>query len=404
MRQTAEHDRTRRFLVAATLGLALGTGLLPARADDGTERIARVVRDAAATVMKENNVPGMAIGVTVHGQHRVFTFGHADREAKRPVDDATLFEIGSISKTFTATLGGYAEARGALDLSQRAASHMPELEGTAIGSASLLDLATYTAGGLPLQFPEGVDDTEAAIRYFREWRADFAPGTRRVYSNPSIGLFGHLAARSLGEPYADLVEGTLLPALGLERTYLRVPDSRMKDYAFGYNRAGQPVRVTRGALDAQAYGIKTTAGDLLRFVDANIDPSALDEPLRRAIAATHVGHYRVGPMTQSLGWEIYAWPTTLETLLEGNSSDMARKPQAAEKLDPSIEPAGDVLINKTGSTNGFGAYAAFLPAQRIGVVILANSSYPIPKRIQAAYTILKALAEAAEAVPAAQGD
>lgn len=50
-----------------------------------------------------------------------------------------------------------------------------------------------------------------------------------------------------------------------------------------------------------------------------------------------------------------------------------------------------MLINKTGSTNGFGAYVVFVPARQIGVVMLANRNLPIPERVRAAYQILKAL-------------
>ena len=109
----------------------------------------------------------------------------------------TLFEIGSVSKTFTATLAGYALTEDKMRLDDRASQHWPALQGSRFDGISLLDLATYTAGGLPLQFPDSVQKDQAQIRdYYRQWQPTYAPGSQRLYSNPSIGLFGYLAARN----------------------------------------------------------------------------------------------------------------------------------------------------------------------------------------------------------------
>lgn len=380
----------------ALLALGMLAALVPgARAADGP--LARIVDEAIRPVMAENDVPGMAVAVTVRGRQSVFNYGVAAKDSGRKVTDDTLFEIGSVSKTFTATLAAYAQLQGTLSLSDSASRYLPALAGSAFDRISVLELGTYMAGGLPLQFPDDVIDPDRMIAFYRSWRPASAPGTQRLYSNPSIGLFGYLAARSLNRPFDELMERTIFPALGLTRTYIRVPREQMDRYAWGYSKAGKPVRVTPGVLDAEAYGVKTTAADMIRFVEANMGSGVQDDTLRRAIAATHAGYYRVGDMTQGLGWEMYAWPTGLDRLLAGNSSEMSLKPNPASRLDPPLPPQDEVLINKTGSTNGFGAYVAFVPARGIGVVILANRNYPIAARVQAAHRILAALdAEAGE--------
>lgn len=264
-------------------------------------QLERAVNEAIAPMMKAHNVPGMAIAVTAGGKQYFFNYGVTAKRSGKPVTESTLFEIGSVSKTFTATLAGYAQARGLMSLSDPAGKYLPALAGSALGTTSLLDLGTYAAGGLPLQFPETVNSPQAMTDYFKAWRPAYAAGTHRRYSNPSIGLFGYLAARSLGEPFDDLMEKTLFPAFGLKRTYIRVPKPLMADYAWGYTKDDKPMRVTPGVLDSEAYGVKTTSADMIRFVEANMAPAGLDGSMQRAIATTRTGYFKVGGMVQGLG-------------------------------------------------------------------------------------------------------
>ena len=381
-----------RFAVAA-LALAgpLVAAAAAARADDGDASLRGAVDAAIRPLMAEHDIPGMAVAVTVDGRSSVFTYGIASRETGRPVEGATLFEIGSVSKTFTATLAGYAQALGKLSLDDHPSRYLRDLRGSAVDRATLLHLATYTAGGLPLQLPGEVADTTQMVRYLRQWRPDAAPGAQRRYSNPSLGLFGHLAARALGRDFSQAMESEIFPRLGLRNSHIRVPQNALGTYAWGYGPANRPIRVNPGLFAAEAYGVKTTAGDLIRFVEANIDPSRLEEPMRRAVQATHIGYFRTGDMVQGLGWEQYAYPVTLERLLAGNGRALAADPASA--LIPPQAPTGPTLFNKTGSTNGFGAYAVFVPARRIGLVMLMNRNAPIPARIKAAHAILERLDE-----------
>lgn len=378
--------------LAATIALLCAANAYAAD-DDAQNRLESVVGKVIRPVMERNNVPGMAVAVTVGGKHYFFNYGVASKESGQKVTEDTIFEIGSVSKTFTATLASYAEARGDLSLSDNASKYLPALAGSSFDAITLLDLGTYTAGGLPLQFPSGVADPEEMITYYRSWRPAYAAGTHRVYSNPSIGLFGHLAAKSMGMSFEHLMEQKLFPALGLSNTFITVPRDRMDKYAYGYSKTNKAVRVNPGMLDSEAYGVKATSADMIRFVEANMNSSGLEETLRRAIAATHTGYYKVGDMTQALGWEKYAYPTDLDQLVAGNSADMAFKPQEVMRLGPSQPGEQPELINKTGSTGGFGAYVAFVPAQGVGIVMLANKNYPNAARIKAAHRILTALGD-----------
>ncbi|WP_223517482.1 class C beta-lactamase [Pseudomonas sp. GL-B-19] len=373
---------------------ALFLGAAPCMASTPSDQqLETLVNAAVGPVMQEQNIAGLAVAITQNGQQHYFNYGVASKEERQPVSKDTLFEIGSVSKTFTATLAAYAQANGKLSLSDPASAVLPALRGSAFDHISVLQLGTYTAGGLPLQFPGEADHPETMLGYFKQWTPVYPAGTHRLYSNPSIGLFGYLAANSMGQPFDILMEKTLLPKLGLKHTYLKVPQEQMELYAQGYNKDDKPVRVGPGALDSEAYGVKTSASDLLRYVEANMQPGELEQPLQQAIATTHIGYYTVGETTQGLGWEFYHYPVTLDQLLAGNSTEMAMDAHKVQWLNPPQPQQANVLLNKTGSTGGFGAYVAFVPSKDIGIVILANKNYPNPERVKIAHTILSALTE-----------
>ncbi len=386
----------------ATIKLGLSTAILATLASsafaEGGERaqIAAAVDKAIRPIMRKHKVPGMAVAVTVEGRHYFLNYGVASKETNAPVTENTLFELGSISKAFAATLASYAQVTGKLSFDDHPGKYIPAFAGTPIDKATLLHLATYTAGGLPLQFPDAVKSDADMVGYFSTWKPEAKPGKTRRYSNPSIGLFGHTAALAMGGSFSAVLESEIFPKLGLKHSYVRVPDSQMGSYAWGYGKADKPIRVTAGTFDAEAYGVKSSAIDMIRFVETNIQPELLDGAIRKAVEGTHVGYFDSGKMVQGLGWEQYPYPVSLERLLDGNSRDMALKSNPVKALDPPKRPDGSTLYNKTGSTNGFGGYVAFVPEKKIGIVLLANRNYPNPERIKAAHAILKSLEAAAK--------
>lgn len=363
---------------------------LSSRAADDSVRLRAIVDKAIGPIMTEHDVPGMAVAVTVGGKAYFFNYGLASIKDQTPVSEATLFELGSISKTLTATLASYAQANGKLSLDAHPSAYMAQLKGSDIDKASVLNLGTYTAGGLPLQFPEDIKDAQMPD-YFQQWKAQAAPGTQRRYSNPSLGLFGQVTALALGSDFDDAMK-QLFAQLGLTSSYLHVPSSAMANQAWGYDENQKARRMDPGVLAKPAYGVHSSSADMIRFMQVNIAPGQLDEPARRAVQGTHVGYFKVGPMVQGLGWEQYPWPVSLKQLQAGNSRGMITQANAAKRISAPKAPSTPTLFNKTGSTGGFGNYAAFVPAKKIAVVILANKSYPIPDRIKAGHAILEQLA------------
>ncbi|WP_099867281.1 class C beta-lactamase [Pararhizobium haloflavum] len=377
------------FLSSASLTAVVALFVaIPAHADD---QFQAVVDAAVEPVMAEHGIPGMSVAVLVAGQRHVFHYGVASRETQVAVNDRTIFEIGSLSKPFTATLGAVLQAEGAVDLSASAQNLMKELQGNPIGGASLLELATYNAGGLPLQFPGGVDESN-----FADWYRGFEPSTTigesRLYSNPSIGLFGHLVAKAAGRPFGELLRAKVLAPLELTDTFLTVPDEGAQDYAQGYTRDNKPVRVKPGLFDKEAYGIKTTAADFLRFVEASMFKSAGTGSLAEGLRTARSGVYRMNAMHQGLGWELYPAPARLSDLLQGADPAFVLEPNSVETVDGLVSDRSLVgTVSKTGSTGGFGAYALYSPERGTAIVMLANRFWSNPLRIKTAYAILSEL-------------
>lgn len=386
----------RLHLIFQTAVAVLATCLLPGtcRAADDSERIRNIVDAAIRPVIAEHDVPGMAVAVTIDGKRYFFNYGVASREENTPVTENTIFELGSISKLFTATLASYAQVTGKLSFTDHPGKFMPQLAGTPIDRATLLHLGTYTPGGLPLQFPEEMSNNDQMPGYFQQWKPDAAPGTQRRYSNPSIGLLGHLTAIAMKRDFVEVMENELFPKLALRHSYIRVPASAMSDYAWGYNRSNKAIRVNPDVFSDEAYGVKSTALDMIGFIQTNLNPRELAPQMRRAVQGTHIGFFQVGEMVQGFGWEQYPWPISTERVLAGNSVAMIMEPNLARPFASPRTPAADTLFNKTGSTGGFGAYVAFVPSKNIGIVMLANRNYPIPARVKVAHTILGQLVAA----------
>ncbi|HDR2685670.1 TPA: ACT family cephalosporin-hydrolyzing class C beta-lactamase [Enterobacter ludwigii] len=371
--------------------LLLSTSCATLAAPLSETQLAKVVERTVTPLMKAQSIPGMAVAVIYQGQPHYFTFGKADVAANKPVTAQTLFELGSISKTFTGVLGGDAIARGEMSLGDPVTKYWPELTGKQWQGVRMLDLATYTAGGLPLQVPDEVTDNASLLRFYQSWQPQWAPGTMRLYANASIGLFGALAVKPSGMRFEQAMTERVLKPLNLNHTWINVPKAEEQHYAWGY-RDGKAVHVSPGMLDAEAYGVKTNVKDMASWVVANMAPDGVqDASLKQGMVLAQSRYWRTGSMYQGLGWEMLNWPVEAKTVVEGSDNKVALAPLPVAEVNPPAPPVKASWVHKTGSTGGFGSYVAFIPEKELGIVMLANKSYPNPARVEAAYRILSAL-------------
>ncbi|WP_279378809.1 serine hydrolase [Psychrobacter sp. JCM 18903] len=107
------------------------------QAADNNDHLKSTVDQQAKLLMNEHDISGMSFGVIIDGKSHFYHYGLADKKAKIPVSENTIFELGSISKTFAATLASYSELNGTLTLEDTADKYIPYLKTAPLATPSL---------------------------------------------------------------------------------------------------------------------------------------------------------------------------------------------------------------------------------------------------------------------------
>ncbi|HYN47976.1 MAG TPA: serine hydrolase domain-containing protein [Candidatus Nanopelagicales bacterium] len=228
----------------------------------------------AGRELADRGLPGLAVALTgPDGPAEVRTYGLADLAARRPVVPETLFEIGSIGKTFTAIATLQLVEEGRLDLDAPVVDALPWFRAPVVGRPiTIHDLLTHTAG-----ITVGIDATpEAASQVWalRDRRPGSAPGERFHYSNLGYKTLGLVIETLEGRPYPEVIRTRILEPLGMTATEPAITNAIRSRLAVGYDylhddRIGYPGRPLVPATwveTATADGsIASTAGDMAAF-------------------------------------------------------------------------------------------------------------------------------------------
>ncbi|MEV6548611.1 serine hydrolase domain-containing protein [Streptomyces sp. NPDC051597] len=276
------------------------------------------------------------------------------QSAVHGADPGTLFEIGSVTKTFTALALARLTVRGAVELDQPLRELLPrditapERGGEAI---RLAHLACHTSGlprlpkgllprGLFRSDPYAGCTGELLLDGLRRTRLRSVPGTRFRYSNMGAGLLGFVLARHTGTDYDALIQAEICRPLGMTDTHVVLDPGRTARLAAGHSRTGRPRPPWHLAALAGAGGLHSTVPDLLTLARAQM--GAAPGELAEAIALTHATTHRVNARTAvHPGW-----------------------------ISANLPRGRHRILFHTGGTGGYRSLLAIAPEQRAAVVIL----------------------------------
>ena len=292
---------------------------------------------------------GMVVGVTEGGGHRIVAHGRRDTSGAGPVNEKTLFEIGSITKLFTALLLSDMANRGEVRMDEPVAellpagTRVPVRDGKAI---TLRDLASHYSGlprvatnGDPPDRPGGpyaAYSAERLYQFLASHELIRTPGESFEYSNVGVGLLGHaLVLRAGASGYESLIRARILDRLRMDDTVVAIPSRLAENVAAGHDDSLEPTSDWTFDVLAGTGALRSNLADLLRFVDAVCDQ-------RSSIASI------IRPLMTP------------------------RDQGGLELAKPHLD--GMIALSKPGGTGGARGFVKCIPEWKRGVAVLSNAS------------------------------
>lgn len=280
-------SRNRRIVWGLVLGLVV---VAPLPADE--------VDDIVSSHIQEKGIPGLSLGIVRDGVLvKEAGYGLADLELEAPAKADTIYEIGSITKMFTATAVLMLVEEGKIDLDAPICTYLDDLP-EPWRAVTVRQLLTHTSG-IPSytsatdfnQLARNDHSREAILALVADKPMDFEPGTKWSYNNTGYYLLGWIVEKASGTDFAKFLEDRILAPVGMSQTRPTNPNLIVKGRASGYGTVLGLVRVNRSPLTASAaYSagfLLSTVGDLAKW-DAALRAQTLLTPENHEVMVTPV--------------------------------------------------------------------------------------------------------------------
>lgn len=322
-------------------------------------------QQAVTDLMREYSIPGAAVYILDHGKTSISTFGVANKDNSDPVTEQTIFEIGSITKLFTALLF-VVTSNNPDQINEYLVKYYPELsKNEYLSKITFTDLLTYTSG-LEFELPKTVDSKSKWHKYLLQWRPIYQIGSKWQYSNVAIGLVGEALEYKFDASIGNLyVKHILQP--------LKIQPLRQYYLAKGYKKNNEPANYNPGFFMSSG-SIRASIKDMSCILNLAAGLPNQPKKLQEAMRVMQTPIFDVGDKQQGLIWQINSLKN--KNLLT-ESKNMSFGPLDV-KLIPKLQQAynPNKLMDKTGATDGFRAYIGVIPETQTGIVILFNKHIP----------------------------
>ncbi|MDQ3331012.1 MAG: beta-lactamase family protein [Planctomycetota bacterium] len=347
-----------------------------------------IVRRHAGPFVAEKPYLATVIGVTTPYGRRVWGFGGIERDGERVTPDGkTVYEIGSITKTFTGSLLADLAREGKVEIDDPVQKHlpadwtMPTRDGRQI---SLLHLTTHTSSlpRLPPGFgpfmvltasvndPYSRYESENLRLSLSQIELDRPIGSRHEYSNLGVGLLGEALAHAAQEPdSAALFESRLLHPLGMTDTNFDPTEEQLSRLAPPFKANGTAAHIWHFKCLKSCGGLRSTADDLLTYAEAALGRT--ETSLKPAFDVAMQPWRQTCEGERAIGFGWYVQPM-----------DLPRKTNGASRSGR--------LIWHGGATGGYRTFLGLLPECDSAIVVLSNSTESVDPALT--WPVMKAIA------------
>lgn len=313
-----------------------------------------MVEGAARPYIQKGNTCGLVLAIIDKDQVRKYSYGSVNKTVKQLPDAAqTIFEIGSVTKTFNALVLAQEVVAGQMKLNDPINLYLPD----SIPALKFRDqpitlqhLANHTSGfpRLPANiFNAKVDPQDPYKHYIPDslysflmhYHPSIMPGIAFSYSNYGAGVLGTILERTLYSSFEELIQSRICKPLGMNHTGVALDGAAQQNFAQGYNETGEATVPWDLASLKGSGALRSTLNDMVKYACAQME---IQGPLSKAIVLSHQPTFINATQSMGLGWRINRnrWH----------------------------------YLHHSGGTGGFRSFVGFDPERQIAIVILSNAA------------------------------